>query len=168
MNFKNLESFLQCNILKMRKKIHHEQSFNCLVFFLSDRPVCNHLNVNFIKTTLKTIFFLQKVHFCIFNPKTFEVKENCSKTLLNVCPLKCTYIGKNHFNFISVWSEIMSLKSDQLELGFSIHVIKLLRPAVYWLHDQVNLKFTCLTSWINMYVLSCQPRVTVLTMLLGT
>ena len=29
-------------------------------------------------------------------------------------------MGKNHFNFISVWSEIMSLKSDQLELGFSI------------------------------------------------
>ena len=34
--------------------------------------------------------------------------------------LKCTYIGKNHFNFISVWSEIMSLKSDKIELGFSI------------------------------------------------
>ena len=30
------------------------------------------------------------------------------------------HIGKNHFNFISVWSEIMSLKSDRLELGFSI------------------------------------------------
>ena len=27
---------------------------------------------------------------------------------------------KNQVNFISVWSEIMSLKSDQLELGFSI------------------------------------------------
>ena len=30
------------------------------------------------------------------------------------------YLGKNHLNFNSVWSEIMSLKSDQLELGFSI------------------------------------------------
>ena len=28
--------------------------------------------------------------------------------------------GQNHFNFISVWYEIMSLKSDKLELGFSI------------------------------------------------
>ena len=101
-------------------KINHRQNFNCLVFFKSDRPVCNHLNVNFIKTTLKTIFSQKKSRFLIFNRKNFEVKENCSKTQLNVCPLKCTYIGKNQFNFISVWSEIMSLKSDQLELGFSI------------------------------------------------
>ena len=36
---------------------------------------------------------------CIFNPKNFEVKENCSKTLLNACPLKCTYIGKKSFQF---------------------------------------------------------------------
>ena len=28
---------------------------------------------------------------------------------------------QNNFNFISFWSEIMSLKSDQLELGFSIY-----------------------------------------------
>ena len=56
---------------------------------------------------------------CILTPKN-EVEENCSKALLNVCPLKCTYTGKKHFNYISVWSEIMSLKSDRLELGFSI------------------------------------------------
>ena len=37
------------------------------------------------------------------------------------------YIGKNHLNFISVWSEIMSLKSEQLELGFSIPLIPKLR-----------------------------------------
>ena len=82
--------------------------------------MCNHLNVNFIKTTLKTIFSSKKGRFLHLNPQKFEVKENCSKTLLNVSPLKCTFKGKNHFNFISVWSEIMSLKSDQLELGFSI------------------------------------------------
>ena len=29
-------------------------------------------------------------------------------------------MGKNHFSFISVWSEIMSLKSDRVEIGFSI------------------------------------------------
>ena len=121
MNFKNLEKFEKCNILKMRKNppLAKFQLFR-VFFFKSDRPVCNHLNVNFIKTTLKTIISLKKVDFCIFNPNNFEAKENCSKTLLNVGSLKCTYIGKNHFNFISVWSEIMSLKSDQLELGFSI------------------------------------------------
>ena len=31
------------------------------------------------------------------------------------------YRQKNHFNFISVWSEIMSLKSNRLEVGFSIY-----------------------------------------------
>ena len=90
------------------------------MFFKNDRPVCNHLNVNFIKNYSQNHFFVKKVDFCIFNPKNFEVKGNCSKTLLNVCQLKFTYTGKNHFNFISVWSELMSLKSDQLELGFSI------------------------------------------------
>ena len=28
---------------------------------------------------------------------------------------------QNHFNFISLWSAEMSLKSDRLELGFSIY-----------------------------------------------
>ena len=47
---------------------------------------------------------------------------------VNVCPNKCTYIGKNHLNFIRVWLEMMSLKSDRLEIGLSIpscHLIKL-------------------------------------------
>ena len=106
--------------------MHHKQNFNCLLFFKMNRPVCNHLNVNFIKKKnySQNLFLLQKVDICIFSPKNFEVQENCSKTLLIVCPLKCTYIGKNHFNFISVWSEIMSLKSDQLELGFSIYTFR--------------------------------------------
>ena len=74
------------------------------------------------KTILKTISFLKnRFFFGIFNPQNFEGRENCSKTPLNVCPLKCTYIGKNRFNLISVWSEIMSLKSDRLELGLSNH-----------------------------------------------
>ena len=101
-------------------KIYHKQNFNCLVFFKLDRPVCKHLDVNFIKTTLKTIFSLKKSIFAFLTQKNFEVKENCSKTLLNVCQLTYTYIGKKKLNFISVWSEVMSLKSDQLELGFSI------------------------------------------------
>ena len=106
---------------KNAQKIYHKQNFNCLVFFKSDRAVCNHLNVNFIKTTLKT-FFPNKIRFLHFNPKNSEVKENCSKTLLNVFLLKYTYIGIKTF-LISVWSETMSLKSDKLELGFSICTI---------------------------------------------
>ena len=47
------------------------------------------------KKILSKPFFLKKVDFCIFNPKNVEVKENCSETPLIVCPLKCTYIGKN-------------------------------------------------------------------------
>ena len=47
------------------KKIYHKQNIKRLVFFKSDRPVCNHPNVNFIKTTLKTIFSLKNrfLHF---------------------------------------------------------------------------------------------------------
>ena len=93
------------------------------MFFKSDRPACNHLNVNFIQENLSknNCFLKKKSIVCIFNPKDFEVKENCSEILLNDCPLKCTYIGKNHFNFISIWSAIMSLKSDRLELGYSTY-----------------------------------------------
>ena len=38
------------------------------------------------------------------------------------------------FNFISAWSEIMRFKSDQLELGFSLHVLTLFVtfPSVSW------------------------------------
>ena len=49
-------------------------------------------------------------------------KRKLSKNTAKRLPIKCTYIDKNHFNLNSVWSEIMSLKSDQLELGFSIYV----------------------------------------------
>ena len=103
--------------LKMRKESTISKISIVWCFCKSDRPVCNRLNVNFIKHTLKTIFFFKK---SIFAFKIFEVKENCSKTPLNVCPLKCTYIGKIHFSFSSVWSEIMSFKSDRLEIGLSI------------------------------------------------
>ena len=72
MNFKNLENFCKVH------HFYHKQNFNCLVFFKSDGPVCNHLNVNFKEKKLLTIpLFYLKIDFCIFNPKTFEVKENC-------------------------------------------------------------------------------------------
>ena len=54
--------FEKCNILKCLK-IHHKQNFNCLVSVKSDRPVCNRLNVNFYKTTLKPFF---SVRVCLY------------------------------------------------------------------------------------------------------
>ena len=49
MKLKNKKKIEKFNISKMRKKPN----------FKSDRPVYNHLNVNFIKTTLKTFFLLK-------------------------------------------------------------------------------------------------------------
>ena len=66
MNFQNLENFEKC------VKIYHKQNFNCLDFFKSDRPVCNHLNVNFIKPTFKTNFSLKKSLFAFLTPKTLK------------------------------------------------------------------------------------------------
>ena len=110
-----MKKFEECNILKMHiKSIISKIS---IVWCFSSRTPPKR---QFYKNYSQNHFFFKKVDFCIFNPKNFEVKENCSKTLLIVCPLKCTYIGKNYFSFISFWSEIMSLKSDRLELGFSI------------------------------------------------
>ena len=69
------------------------------VFFKAARPVCNHLYLILIKTALKTLIFFKKMFFCIFNPKNREVIENSSKTPLNFCPLQCTYLGKNSFQY---------------------------------------------------------------------
>ena len=111
--FQKSQFFLKkCNISKMHKNPIISKISIVWCFFKSDRPVYNHLNVNFIKTALKTIFFsLQRSIFAFLTQKTLKYNKKGSKTLLNVCPLKSTYIGKNRFNFISVWSE-MSLKSD--------------------------------------------------------
>ena len=72
MNFKDLEKFEKCNIFKKFVKIYHKQNFNCLVFFKSDRPVCAHILLKLLSKT----FFLKKT-ILHFNPKNFEVKENC-------------------------------------------------------------------------------------------
>ena len=74
MYFKNLEiKNEKCNILEIRKKLP-SAIFQLLGVFKSDRPVCKHLNVNFIKkkkkkTTLKTIFSLKKYDVCMFYQK---------------------------------------------------------------------------------------------------
>ena len=99
------------------------------MFFKSDRPVCNHLNVNFIKkTTLKSIFSLKNV-FLHFTPQKLLSKRKLFENTATRWPIKMhMYRQKNYFNFISVSSEIMSLKSDRLELGFSITLVFALIP----------------------------------------
>ena len=92
----------------MRKKIYHKQNFDCLVFFKLDRPDSNHLNINFIKTTLKNIFSLKKSGFLHFNPKTLEVTFKTVQNTAKCLPITLhIYRQKNHFNLISVWSELM-------------------------------------------------------------
>ena len=53
----------------------------------------------FDKNCTQNANFLQKVDFCIFEPKNREVIENSSKTSPNFSPLQCTYFGKNSFQY---------------------------------------------------------------------
>ena len=88
-------------------------------------------------------FFFKKSFFCIFNQKTVDWQTTFSKRPLNVCPLNCTYIGKNHLNVISTWSEIMSLKGDQLEIllsvyGYHKHCKAFLIKKIFWRHSKLS------------------------------
>ena len=77
--------------------------------------------IKFDKKLHSKPFFFNKSYFCIFNKKNCILTDNFSERPLNFCPLNCTYLGKNHFNFIRAWSEIMSLKCDQLEILLSVY-----------------------------------------------
>ena len=67
--------------------------YDCF-FFKSARRVCNHMNFNSIKTALKTLNFLKKNDFCIFEPKNCEVITKTSSKAPHIW-------AKNHFNIIS-------------------------------------------------------------------
>ena len=54
--------------------------------------------------------------------KNADWGDNFSGRRLNFCPLNRTYLSKNNSNVISAWSEIMSLKSDQLEILLSVQL----------------------------------------------
>ena len=79
------------------KKICHKQNVKCLVLFKSTRQVCNHPVPEFDKNCTQNAYFLQKVDFCIIEPKNREVIERSFKTPLNFSPLQCTYLGKKSF-----------------------------------------------------------------------
>ena len=65
--------------------------------------------LQFYKNYTQNLFFFFKKSIFAFLAQHFGLKDNSSKPPLNLCTSKCTYLGNNHFNFISVWSEIMSL-----------------------------------------------------------
>ena len=64
------------------------------MFFQVDYAGVQSPVVEFDKNCTQNAYFLQKVDFCIFEPKNREVIENSSKTPLNFSPLQCTYLGK--------------------------------------------------------------------------
>ena len=80
------------------------------VFFSSqlDRFVITS-HFNSIKTALNA-YFLQKVDFCIFEPRNKELIENSFKAPLNCSPLKCIYLGIS----------LARSQSGHLELRFSV------------------------------------------------
>ena len=55
--------------------------------------------LEFDKNCTQNAYFLQKVDFCIFEPKNREVIENSSKTPLNISSLQYTYLGKTSFQY---------------------------------------------------------------------
>ena len=98
----------------------------CPVFgILSSQPngfvITTHFNS--IKKTALNAYFLQKVDFCIFEPKNREPIENSSKAPLNCSPFKCTYLGKISFQYHKRLVRKVKMKNCHLELRFIVYVI---------------------------------------------
>ena len=55
--------------------------------------------LEFDKNCTQNAYFLQKIDFCIFEPKNREMNENTSKTPLSFSPLQCIYLDKNSFHY---------------------------------------------------------------------
>ena len=73
---KSRKKFEKCNILKMRKKT----TISKISIQVGQTSLYNHLNVNFIKTTLKTILSLKKLIFAFLTQKT-KLFKNTAKGL---------------------------------------------------------------------------------------
>ena len=76
------------------------------------------------KNALKTLILFKILIFISLNRKNCEVIRNFSKAPLNSSSLKCTYLGKNHFNIISAKSE-----KNEIESGHSVYVYQLIYPS---------------------------------------
>ena len=116
---KSFKNFKNCVISKMCKISTISKSASVWYFSKSARPDCNHLHFKSIKNALKIICSPKQSIFAFFLPKNYGVKNSCRETLLTFYTLKITYLGIR-FYFISSWSEKLSLKSDQLEVGSSV------------------------------------------------
>ena len=82
--------------------------------------------LEFDKNCNQSAYFLQKVDFCIFEPKNREVIEKSSKTPLNLVHCNAHTWAKIHFNITRAESEKKNkLKSGYLELRFSVCTKKL-------------------------------------------
>ena len=110
-------SFLKKN----HKKMVHKQKVRGVGVFSSRLDGFEIMCSLIRKTCTRNPYFLQKIDFCIFEPKNCEVIENSFKAPLSFSLLKCTHLGKHHFNNISAKSEKMKLKSGHLELHFSVY-----------------------------------------------
>ena len=71
-----------------------------VVFFKMATPVCSRLHFDLIKHFTQKPFIFKNVVFCIFNQRNEEEKENFSKTPLNCCSCKCTFLGKNSYQYL--------------------------------------------------------------------
>ena len=75
---KSRKKLKNATFLKMRKKSTIIKISIVWCFFKSDRPVCNHLNVNFINT-LKTIFSSKSRFLHFLTPKIWNLKKTVKK-----------------------------------------------------------------------------------------
>ena len=79
-----------CFFIKFIKKIVHRQNCKGSVLFQVGWTGLKPPVLQLEKNAIKTLFFLKKFDFCIFEPKTCEVIENSFKALLNFSPLRYT------------------------------------------------------------------------------
>ena len=68
--------------------------------FKSPGPLRKHMHFDLIKMHPKIIFSQKTLFFTILNPKNVKQMKNYPETLLNFCPLKCSWLGQNSFNII--------------------------------------------------------------------
>ena len=69
------------------------------MFFQVDQTGSQSSVLEFNKNCTQNAYFVQKVDFCIFEPKNREVIENASKAPLSFSLLQCIYLGKNSFQY---------------------------------------------------------------------
>ena len=82
--------------LKKALKIVHKQKFRGALFFSSQ---LDRFEITCTSIRKKPCPQNPYLIFCIFEPKNCEVIEKSSKAPLNFSPLKCTYLGKNSFQY---------------------------------------------------------------------